>query len=53
MSNSEIRTALLHLQGSDDHCEKKLIEYADFRIHHRNLADATGSVTVRVSEFKI
>ena len=29
---------------SDDHDDQKLISYADFRIHHRNLADVTGSV---------
>ena len=49
MSNSKIRTALLHLRDSDDPDDQKLIYYADFRIHHQNLADATGSV--RISEF--
>ena len=49
MSNSDIRTTLLHLRDSDDHDDQKLRGYADFRIHHRNLADALGSV--RISEF--
>ena len=44
MSNSEIRTILLHLRDSDDHDNQKLLQYADFRIHLRNLAKATGSV---------
>ena len=50
MSKSKIRTTLLHLRDSDDHDDQKLIyQYADFFIHLRNLADATGSV--RISEF--
>ena len=49
MSNSEIRTTLLHLRDSDDHDDQKLIKYADFRIHLLNLEDATGAV--RISEF--
>ena len=44
MSKSEIRTTLLHLRDSDDHDVPKLIKYADFRIHHRNLVDVTGLV---------
>ena len=51
MSNSEICTTLLHLRDTDDHNDQKLILYADFNIHLRNLADATGSV--RISEFEI
>ena len=51
MSNSEIRTTLLYLRDSDDHDDQKLIWYADFRIHHQNLADATA--LVRISEFDI
>ena len=37
MSNSDIRTTLLHLRDSDNHDDQiqKLIYYADFRIHHR------------------
>ena len=51
MSNSEICTTLLHLRDTDDHNDQKLILYADFNIHLRNLADATGCV--RISEFEI
>ena len=30
----------------DNHDDQKLIQHADFLIHHRNLADATGSVRI-------
>ena len=43
MSNSEIRTTLLHLRDSDDHDDQKLIQYADFRILRRNLADGLST----------
>ena len=33
MSNSEIRTTLLHLRDSDDHDDQKFIWYGDFSIH--------------------
>ena len=50
MSNSKIRTTLLHLQDFDDHDDQKLISNAvDFRINHRNIADAMGLVLI--SEF--
>ena len=40
MSTSEILTTLLDLLNSDDLDDQKLIKYADFSIHHRNLAYA-------------
>ena len=51
MSNSEIRTTLLRLREPYDPDDQKLIHYADFRIHLRNLADATG--LVRITEFDL
>ena len=53
MSNSEIRTTLLHLRDSDDHDDQKLMKYADFRIYYRNLADATGSVRISQIDMKM
>ena len=38
---------MLHLRDSDDHDDQKLKEFADFRIHLRNLADAMGSVRIQ------
>ena len=52
MINSEIRTTLLHLLDSNDHNDQKLIQYANFRIHHRNLSDATGSVRILAFDMK-
>ena len=49
MSNSEIRTTLVHLRDSDDHDDSSKSMRIFASIYHRNLVD--GTVSVRISEF--